>query len=295
MGNSATRLAHKTSFLVPPSVLRQLKGMWRWPRYWGEMGKARQGCREHGEKYPRKTLFVAGLPKSGTTWLESMLRSWQGFHAMGHPANTAWELSHGGSHRFEIPSGFFGAFDGGLCVVKLHCHGSANNVQRLAEANIPYVVLYRDLRDAAVSHTFYVKRTPWHPEYPVYKDLDVQQGLAHFGRTLLPEWRDWIRSWRSNADPSTSLVLSYEGMKKDPIGSMQDVAKVFALPEESLESIVESCSFDNMKKGGSFFRKGGSGDWVNHFSPELRQQYAEVIGTDLIEWGYENDQNWAIA
>ncbi len=242
--------------------------------------------------YPKPTLFVAGLPKSGTTWLESMLRSYAGFQAMGHPANTAWELSHGGSHRFEIPARFFESFKGGLCVVKLHCHGSSNNIARLEEAKVPHVVLYRDLRDAAVSHVFYVKRTPWHPEYPIYKELDTQQGLAHFGQTLLPEWRDWIRSWRAEATPGQSLVLSYEEMKANPVAKMLEVTKLFQLPSDPVEEIVEACSFNNMKKAGSFFRKGSSGDWVNHFTAELGEQFAEVIGEDLVEWNYEPDQAW---
>ncbi len=292
MGKSAAQIAHRYSFLLPPPLLRQMKWAWRWPRFWSEMGQARQGFRSFGNKYPKPVLFVAGLPKSGTTWLESMLKSYQGFHAMGHPSNTSWELSHNGSHRFEIPAGFFESFDGGLCVIKLHCHGSPNNLQRLAEAGIPYVVLYRDLRDAAVSHVHYVKRTPWHPEYSTYRDLDIQQGLAHFGRTLLPEWRDWIRGWREGAATGHSLVLSYEEMKAAPMEKMSQVTELFGLPQEPLADIVEACSFQNMKKGGSFFRKGKSGDWMNHFTPELRQQFGHAIADDLMDWGYEEDHQW---
>jgi hypothetical protein len=292
MGKSAARIAHRSSFLLPSPLLRQMKKFWRWPRFWSEMSQAKQGYRSHGSKYAKPVLFVAGLPKSGTTWLESMLKSYHGFHAMGHPANTSWELTHNGSHNFEIPAGFFESFEGGLCVIKLHCHGSQNNLQRLAEAGVPYVVLYRDLRDAAVSHVFYVKRTPWHPEYPMYKDLDIHQGLAHFGRTLLPEWRDWIRSWRAGADAANSMVVSYERMKAAPMERMEQVADLFALPKEPLPEIVDACSFQNMKKGGSFFRKGKSGDWMNHFTPELRQQFGDVIADDLIDWGYESDDQW---
>ena len=292
MGKSAARIAHRSSFLLPPTLLRQLKSLWRWPRFWNELGKARQGFRAHGSTYDKPILFVAGLPKSGTTWLESMLKAYHGYHAMGHPANTSWELTHDGSHHFEIPTGFFESFEGGLCVIKLHCHGSKNNLRRLADAGVPYVVLYRDLRDAAVSHVFYVKRTPWHPEYPLYKDLDVQQGLAHFARTLLPEWRDWIRSWRNGADPENSIVVSYEDMKAESMTRMNDVAELFGLPQEPLPKIVEACSFNNMKKGGSFFRKGKSGDWMNHFNPELRRQFGDVIADDLVEWGYEADDQW---
>ncbi len=36
-----------------------------------------------------------------------------------------------------------------------------------ALADVKYVIMYRDLRDVAVSHYYYAKQTPWHPEYTV--------------------------------------------------------------------------------------------------------------------------------
>jgi hypothetical protein len=39
-------------------------------------------------------------------------------------------------------------------------------------------------------------------------------------------------------------------------------------------------------------RKGVTGDWKNHFTDEHKELCKEMIGTELIKLGYENDMNW---
>ena len=70
------------------------------------------------------------------------------------------------------------------------------------------------------------------------------------------------------------------------------------LSDEKIKSIIEWCSFDNMKnnksvnydwwkdmgiskKDSQFFRKGEIGDWLNHFSRTQSIQFDETIKTNL--------------
>ncbi|KAG8079793.1 hypothetical protein GUJ93_ZPchr0007g3785 [Zizania palustris] len=88
------------------------------------------------------------------------------------------------------------------------------------------------------------------------------------------------------------------------------MGRPFSAAEEaagSVASVVELCSFDNMKNlevnktegaieiegkyhsiaHDAFFRKGVTGDWVNHMSPEMASRLDEIFrdklrGTGLI-------------
>jgi hypothetical protein len=289
-------------FYTSPYVAQGLKRVGVYPRYFLQRRKCRQGFSKFEEQYSQDVLFIAGLPKSGTTWLKKMLTSYPGFHDLLIPDVASYELAHGGSHDYELPDDIFSRFDNMLVVTKMHVHGSPHNAKLLHDAGVKYVVLYRDLRDVAVSHYFYVRQTPWHPEYPIYKDLSVQEGLATFADRLLLPFVDWIRSWHQNRDPELSLELRYEEMLADTVGVMTRVAEHFGLDSspETVTEIVKAHSFENLSGGrgrgeeseNSFFRRGKSGDWKNHFTPELMEKHKELIGDFLIEFDYEQDYNW---
>jgi hypothetical protein len=234
--------------------------------------------------------------------MESMLASYPGYREITIPEPIEYEVETGGSHDFDLPSDLFARLEDMLGVLKLHVHGSAHNAQILREANVPYLIMYRDLRDVAVSHVFYVKRTPWHPEHPDYRELSIEDGLRHFGNTLLPEFVEWIRSWHTNRNSEKSLVLRYEDLLADTTSTFREVARLFDLPDDpdTIESIVEAHRFKNLSGGrgrgedadDSFFRKGVSGDWKNHFTPDLKRLYKEKAGQLLIDVGYETHRDW---
>lgn len=287
---------------LPPAGARLAKRCAVWPRYRAQARACREGFCEHGSRYTQPVLFVAGLPKSGTTWLEKMIASYPGFHELLIPEVAAHELATGGSHDYDLPQGMFDRFRDMLVLTKMHVHGSKHNVDVLNKAGIRYVVLFRDLRDVAVSNFFYVRNTPWHPEHPYYVGKEPPAGLAVFAERTLDAYADWVRSWKANRDPDRSVILRYEEMLADPHDSLLKVATLFDLPrdEATIARLVDRFSFKKMSGGrdrgqqseSQFVRKGVAGDWVNHFTPELREIYKNRIGQFLIENGYEKDLNW---
>lgn len=300
---SLTRtLENLTRRCLPPAGARLAKRLSVGTRYRAQAGACREGFERYGERYPQKVLFVAGLPKSGTTWVEKMLSSFPGFHELLIPEVAAHEMATGGSHDFELPEGMFERFGGMLVLTKMHVHGSAHNAGVLRRAGVRYVVLFRDLRDVAVSNYFYVRNTPWHPEYPHYHGHSVQEGLITFARRTLPAYADWVRSWHANRDRERSIVLRYEELLSDDIGCLRRMAALFELPasDEELVAIAERNSFKAMSGGRergqvsekSFQRKGQAGDWRNHFTPEIAAAYKAVLGDFLIEFGYERSLDW---
>lgn len=287
---------------VPPWAARLGKRIIVRPRYRATLRVCRDGYRMYGSKYPNPIIFVAGLPKSGTSWLESMLASFPGYHDVIIPESIDYERTHGGSHDYDLPRDMFSRFADMLVISKMHVHGSKHNADVLRDAGVPYLVMYRDLRDVAVSYVFYVRRTPWHPEHPHYKKLSPAEGLQRFSDTLLPKYVQWVRSWHANRDPGKSMELRYEQLLEDPKARMMDVANHFGLTLEpaELDRIVEANSFAKQSAGReserrgnqSFFRKGVAGDWANHLTGALKDNYKRVLGTFLIEFGYEKDESW---
>ncbi|QYK47655.1 MAG: sulfotransferase domain-containing protein [Phycisphaeraceae bacterium] len=300
--STTTTLENLARKYLPPSGARLAKRFAVWPRYRAQAKACREGFRLHGQKYTQPVLFVAGLPKSGTTWLEKMISSYPGFHELLIPEVAAHELATGGSHDYELPDNMFERFKDMLVLTKMHVHGSPHNADVLRRAGVRYAILFRDLRDVAVSNYFYVRNTPWHGDHPHYAGKSVEDGLLVFAERTLAPYAHWVRSWNKNRDPNASVILRYEQMLADPRSSVRQVADLFDLPrdEQTIQSLVDRFSFKNMSGGRDrgeqsatqFVRKGVAGDWVNHFTPRVRDAFKQRAGDFFIEFGYEKDLNW---
>ena len=296
------KLENLTKSCLPPAGARIAKRMSVGVRYRSQLAACRSGFKEYGTQYPQTTLFVAGLPKSGTTWVEKMIASYPGFHELIIPEVARYEMQTGGSHDYDLPVDMFDRFEKALVLSKMHVHGSAHNAQMLAKSNVRYVVLYRDLRDVAVSNYFYVRNTPWHPEHHLYHEVETKQGLRRFAQHTLMDYEKWVRSWAENRDPQFSLMLKYEDVLADDASALRQIAKLFELDQspETIERITKANSFQSMTGGRSsgnpnnteFARKGVAGDWKNHFDEPLKKLYKEIIGQFLIDFGYEQSFDW---
>lgn len=283
MGNLTRKLEHLARRWLPPTGARLAKRATVYPRYRNQLRLCRRGFQVHGDKYAEPVLFIAGLPKSGTTWLERMVSIYPGYHELLIPDVAAYELRTGGSHDYDLPRGMFDRFQNALVLTKMHVHGSTRNVKELQDAGVPYVILFRDLRDVAVSNYHYIRRTPWHPEYPVYRAVDLHEGLILFAERTLDAYVAWILSWIENHDPERSIIVRYEDLLMDTTGEMTRVSRLFKLDHapDTIKSVVDANSFIRLSEGrtvgeestNSFFRKGVVGDWENHFTDELRTRY----------------------
>ena len=287
---------------IPPSLWRFAKKHAAEIRYLYRQSLCSRSYNQYADHYPQKILFIAGLPKSGTTWLENMIGSYPGIHNLLIPEATIDELKNKGSHHFNLPEDFASRFAGMILLTKMHIPGSVHNANLLHKANIPYVVLHRDLRDVALSYYFYVHRTPWHPEYKDYRFLDVTAGLRYFAEHTLGDFAEWVRLWKQNRDTGNSLMFTYEDMIADTKECLSQVACLFQLDNhpEILQQIINVNSFVKLSGGRkpgqansrSFFRSGTSGGWKTAFSEEIKAVFKRKIGDYLIEFGYEKDCSW---
>ena len=95
------------------------------------------------EPYPVNVIFIAGLAKSGTTWLANMFSSLGGFDRI---TPRGWKVQ-----RNVLYPGIFDEFKNRLAVIKGHTWYSQEHLAVLRDSNLKYFVIVRDPRDQIIS------------------------------------------------------------------------------------------------------------------------------------------------
>ena len=121
-----------------------------YPRYWWHAFKCMRGYQQYGRQYKRNVLFVVGIPKSGTTWLEQMLGSYHGYSELLIPEASL------GSDMFVLPENTFTRMRHMLVVMKMHLGATGHRADTSGSIEIAYPVLYRDVRDICISSYNYL-------------------------------------------------------------------------------------------------------------------------------------------
>lgn len=168
---------------------------------------------------------------------------------------------------------------------------------------IKFVVI-RDLRDTLVSAYFSFRIS--HPALAknlgilrkVLKTLDKEQGMIFLLNEALPTWANRQLSWL-NA-PKT-LLIKYEDLLADEHRTFKKIIDYCRIDVDQgrLHEIVSYNSFETItgrKRGQedvlSHQRKGIAGDWLNHFSERVKEEFKARFGEVLIKTGYESNLNW---
>src|SRR5579872_1638956 len=173
--------------------------------------------RTQPERWPNHLLFVAGMPKSGTTWLAELLEG------VPHYRSRPFSDPDGCVLRHDICDAVFESLPGDLySVVKLHTRATPENLAVLDHFGLPAVVMHRDLRDQAVSRYFHVKVDPEHRHFELYNTASEAEGLRHAIEHSTGEYREWIEQWLPvlEAQPERFLEVRYEWLREDPAGQL---------------------------------------------------------------------------
>ena len=230
---------------------------------------------------PRRVL-VNSVPKSGTTWMRTMVRLLPGYTE--YPLDKITGLDPQELRDVAPGQVFHGHFV--WRAPELH--------EIIREMEFAVVFVYRDLRDVVVSDYFH--RSALNPKRrpPIFDEVPFEE---LFRPAILQEWcgsakrypdiRHWIRNYPS---------VRYEDLKRDCAGELHRVFTEmgFAIDIALCEHIAEEAAFDRLsgRKPGqedvkSPLRKGVVGDWKNYFRPDVYAEFIEVYGDLLVEYGYE--------
>nr|GLL18780.1 cytosolic sulfotransferase 5-like [Ipomoea trifida] len=237
-----------------------------------------------------RDVILASFPKTGTTWLKSLL------YAITHSSSLD-SLNHNHPHLL-VPSLellVFAANPAGPAAPSDESGGT-----RIFNTHIPYQVLSGNLnssdckvvyvtrnpKDTVVSLFHYVKKSKTFEEAP----WTVEEAADQFCKGVVPygPYYEHVLGYRKESleNPKKVFFVTYEELKGDPNAHVKRLAEFLGCPvgEEAAEEIVRRCSFGELSnaavnKSGdmftwlglpnnSFFRKGEVGDYANFLSPE---------------------------
>ena len=264
-------------------------------------------------------FFIAGIPKSGTTWLCQLLSQSPGLVQLNtsllrqYPQHSKLENIHDVS-----PQMLSCAPKNRLSFLKLHLNPYPRNFSILDDYNIRTVVLIRDLRDVLISRLHHILLIKSHWDYKRLNNLPNESRLLESMKGIIPElsvyvidyFTSWISGWidKASTDPEKILLIKYEEMTLDLLSVLKMIYKFYDYPisDNDINKVIikQKMKHKNDQKRGlikniklqgrakSTFRKGIIGGWQNEFNLEICEFFKEHAGDILIKSGYENDFLW---
>ncbi len=246
--------------------------------------------------YERKVLFVAGLPKSGTTWMSNLLGMIPGYYERTlYDPSRMMKFHDISSMVFELVPHYAHS------VIKLHTKYSSQNFAVIQRFLDKFIVMYRDLRDMTVSRYFHVLNEESHRHHHLYQEMSQEDGILHSMNIVRHDFVSWVKDWHEMAlaHPDAIIEVRYEEMNADVRGTMNKVLKFFNIPVGT--SLLDQMAATQLKtpmnlmeslSHGDTKRKGIVGDWRNLFTQNHKDYFKEVAGQLLIDLGYERDMHW---
>lgn len=245
------------------------------------------------ENEDRVPIYVAGYPKSGTTWLTRLLA--QALNSpsgasipeldAGEPATEGWDRPG----NYVVRKGHFLPHKGSgkTAVTKPH---------RIdVDAEFTAVCLVRDPRDVAVSMAAY---KGWSLHAAI-------TGMTHGGIFGLPAWAEYIALWLAVALERSSVVMTrYEDLLDNPVLNLRRIISSIGM-EVDREAILQAVHDQEIGRkrrqverrgdempGGkllnqALLRKGTAGQWASLFDDEQQAYALETWGQWLAVFRYE--------
>ncbi|KAM3269287.1 cytosolic sulfotransferase 12 [Capsicum chacoense] len=236
-------------------------------------------CQQQFQAHDSDIILVTN-PKSGTTWLKSLLFALVNRKIYGDDHDRNYS-------SFTSPRLF-------------STHLPFTSLQKsVQDTSTKIVYLCRNPRDSFISLWHFANSLRLH-----YKDTNsIEEMFDLFSRGVSPYgpfWNHVLDYWKQSIEkPNKVHFFMYEEIKAQPKLQLKRLAEFlecpFSLEEENcgvVDEILRMCSFENLsnlevnKNGKSslseaeyklFFRKGKVGDWKNHFTKEMSEKLNHVI------------------
>lgn len=250
--------------------------------------------------YPHRLVFIAGLPKAGTTWLETLMMS------VPDCQKLAWYDPKGLLDEHVLDPALFEKLPvKGNFFIKTHVGATAEGVEALQKYAVPTVVMVRDLRDQCVSHYYHLINDSTHPIHNKYKGEHRSKVFSYCVEMAATEYAEWCRNWlrEINNNEKLLLLIRYEDLHADTKGTFQRVLKHFEmdLANERVDDIIREVSIRSQAglslakqlARGKTLRAGRIGDWREYFSEADVEHLKKSANDVLLALGYEQNEYWS--
>ena len=273
----------------------------------------------HAEKLAQRARFVSlptppggwpaligiSFPKRGTHLLDQILLGFSKvapFSPRLHSFFAGYEGETGRKRSLEETVAWVDSLRP-LDVASAHLFAWPEVVERLGTSVFLSYFIFRDPRDVAVSHVFYVTdmeaRHVHHDHYAALPDFNARLATSILGRpeaaVEFPDIAARFAPYLGWLEHPSVLCIHFEDLVNDRPAALERIMDHFMervpLPgprsriHEALESSI------NPAKSPTF-RSGRTGEWKQHFTPEHKMMFKEVAGDLLIRLGYEQGNDW---
>ncbi|XP_065065263.1 sulfotransferase 1E1-like [Rhopilema esculentum] len=258
-------------------------------------------------------VYVFGFPKNGTTWVQELVWCLQN----NCDINKAKAISSLERTPFLEGPVIVDFLDKARSRIEgFHEMVEKMDSPRVFKSHLPFchfpddlleksrvVICFRNPKDTLVSFFHHQK---------LFHSLDFSGDFATFFDLFMdnlllytPYFEYTIEAWKRRNHQNVCLLF-YEELKADLAGNIRKVAKFLGkeITEEQVGILIDHLSFNkmkqnksvnleglqdgkDMKKEGSFIRKGEVGDWKNYFTVEMNKRMDEAIEKYLKPVGLE--------
>ncbi len=250
-------------------------------------------------------LLGISFPKSGTHLLDQILLGFSNVVPYAKRLHSFYAEYEGESGIKRAPEQALTWLDSlhACDVASAHLFARPEAVTRVCSAKfIPYFI-FRDPRDVAVSHVFYVTdmeaRHVHHEYYQSLPDFDARLNVSILGRPELDiefpniaerfvPYLDWLKH-------AEVLTIHFEDLINDRAATLTHIMDHFLarVPlQASRDLILDSLEASINPTKSPTFRSGKTGEWRKHFTEEHKKIFKDAAGDLLIKLGYEKNNDW---
>ncbi|HEY5901292.1 MAG TPA: sulfotransferase domain-containing protein [Anaerolineales bacterium] len=250
-------------------------------------------------------LIGISFPKSGTHLLDQILLGFSKvapFSRRLHSFFAGYEGETGRKRSLKETTAWVDSLRP-LDIASAHLFAWPEVVERLATPAYLSYFIFRDPRDVAVSHVFYVtemeKRHVHHEYYAALPDFNARLSASILGRpdagVEFPDIAARFAPYLGWLDHPAVMPIHFEDLVNDRPAALDRIVDHFlarvplAVPRSRIHEVLESSI--NPAKSPTF-RSGRTGEWKQHFTPQHRAMFKEAAGDLLIRLGYEKDNDW---
>ena len=250
-------------------------------------------------------LLGISFPKSGTHLLDQILLGVNRAAPFSRRLHSFYAEYEGESGRKRPPEQALRWLDSLKSgdIASAHLFARPEVVERVcAPTFVPYFI-FRDPRDVAVSHVFYVtEMEPDHVHHAYYQslpDFDTRLKVSILGRPELdiefPNIADRFAPYLGWLDQPFVMKIHFEDLIHERIGTLKRIIDHFLVraPLRTPRNLLLEYLENSINPGKSpTFRSGKTSEWKKHFTDEHKKIFKDVAGDLLIRLGYEKDNDW---